>query len=240
MVNKTASDYKTYQLKNFPSTTDFAVTVVMGCPFAAPFAKALEWVAAGITDIFCSFRHVTLHTYRGYHLHATVRPAVRTPFKKDEYEKDPERVNRKQRAFIEKKAPCYRLIEEAVAQTRPFEIQVATGEIKLTPRGEILLWGRAKSPEDKEQLTGLRQRLVRTAGCHDRDAGSRIHITLGTVEDFHRLQPEQKKTVTGGGKRLLRVMKPSSTYIDRVRLIYYAHRSLRRIVSSRDMFFQCY
>ena len=232
IATKTSDDYCKYQLKNHPNTTDFGLTVVMGCPFPDAFTQGLAQLRDGLIGLFSKFPNVTLHAYRDYHFHATACPAVRTPFCKEVYERNREEMNCRQKVVIEARQLSYESIQRIVQPILAFDISIIPADIELNKRGEILLWGKAANQEDRGQLKTLKRSLVE-AGLDGTSTNSKIHITLATVEGFHRLVDSEKKRMKEKMITLLRETTLRTTHIDQVKWVYYGHRSLHHIVCSR-------
>jgi hypothetical protein len=227
-------DYEKYQLKNYPNTVDIAVTVVMGAPFEKDFCRSLR---NGIKVLESVFEHyeVRLNSYNDYHLHATVYPMIRTKF---EIDINPCKRNVNQRQEIRDKALNPEQIEEKICGTQPFYIEFRSWNIKINDRGEILLWGSAKDDEGKKELEKLRKRLRQIAGPQGMDSGFKVHITLATIQDFHKLTILQKKEIACKiNDKFDDIDVPGSVFIDQVSLVQYLHRSLSRMESSKIICF---
>lgn len=233
-----SKDYEKYQLKNHPDTVDIAVTVVMGAPFEEGFRDILGNVTEVLRRAFEHYK-VKLNIYKDYHLHATISPLIRTTFDPEIYSKDPETTKRIQREEIENRSPDLQEIEKEIDETQPFSIEFCTWDIRIGGRGEILLWGHAKDDEGKKKLEGLRKRLRKIAGPHARDKGSKVHIALATIQDFHKLTGLEKKEIAREiSDKLKSIPVPNSILIDRVRFVEYMHRSLSRVNADYDYVFK--
>ena len=228
------SEYRKYQVKNLPATVDLGVTVVMGRPFPKPFSKGLARLVDELSRILSQFPRVVFHAYKASHFHATVAPVRRTDFDLALYERAPGDLTRKQRRQIDARPVSRRRIRAVLAEASPFEIEVCNGRIEITGRGEVLLWGSARSREDRRQLASLRKELRARAGCDGRDQGHAIHVTLGAIQGFRELTRRQKEEIT----RRIRefwdsephqryLAGPGIACIRQVSLVYYRNRSLR-------------
>jgi hypothetical protein len=232
-----SDDYEKYQLKNQPNTVDIAVTIVMGAPFPTDFRKSLKNLMAKLECILEPY-DIALRMYAEHNVHATVSPIVRTTFDPDKYLKDPDTMNKIQRHEILNRELRLQQVKQEVRCTHPFSIEVCPWDIRTGKRGEILLWGSAKNDKGKKELRGLRKRLKRIAGSHARDKGSKVHIALATIKDFHKLTGLQKKDITWKlNSELEFISCPDSILIDRVKLVQYLHRSLSKVESLEEIRF---
>lgn len=237
IVEAVSHDYEKYQMKNHPDTVDVGVTVVMGAPFPGKFRNNMKSLIELFKPIFKPY-DVTLHCYSGHHLHATVSPLIRTCFDPELYLKDRDAVYRNQQQAIQSKALDLEHIKNKIRCTQPFYIAFCPLNIKILGRGEILAWGEIKDDDRRNELAELRKRLGEIAGSHSRDKGSKVHIALATIEDFHLLTGLQKKEISSTIHRELESFtNPDSVYIDRVRFLKYLHRSLARVESSEEIIF---
>lgn len=230
-----AKTYGTYQLRNRPSTVDLAKSLVMGRPFGGQFLDGIVRLCKNIESVFAPYEKVRLMAYGRSHLHATVNPVVRTEFIKELYEDTAHEMVLRQLQEIMSKDIDPASIREQVEQTAPFEIDVSSGEVEINGRGEVLLRGDAREGKSRQDLADLRKRLAEEAGLHPWDKGSKIHVTVATIEDFHELKRPEKVEIAGRIEDCLTSVALGTTLVDRVKLVFYSHRSLSREVCSEEM-----
>lgn len=216
-------------LRNFPNVFAYGLTMVMGAPFTGEkggndfLSKALQ-----ITDKIENVLNEPAHNTRGhyavcyqkYHMHATVG-AVRGSW----YE------NPNQPLLSLKPAEIPEMLT-ALREAQQFCIKLQC--IKINSQGEILVMGKTCGGESGKTLERLRIKLKNKANFQIKrhNIKNEVHITLGYLKEIPPVQKmdELKKML----EELLSSWRGRRDYfaaieISKVKLIHYAHRSIRTI-----------
>lgn len=226
-VRPAGASYDKRLVDNNPETVQYGLTAVMGLPMNGAFIQGMQAIQAAIAGVVGS-EHVSF--YGPEHTHATLASMIRSqaaPVTSLTYtvQKKPEEGGGTGTKTIDLERAA-----DIASITRPFSITF--DRVSINDAGEILLMG---SGDRTMGLQTIRQALCRDANFAGRpeDQKNEVHTMIGYLTGLRGLSAEERHTLAAAINETLKNLGETvaTIEIDRIRLVHYGHRSLRRLAA---------
>lgn len=232
-----ALDYEKYQAKNAYKKQDgtdndeYGVTMVSGMPLSIEVIKTMDIVKQALLETGILPEN-SLSFYYQNHTHATISSMIRGThdrilnliYNKVKDKGTPEETKVSTIINTDK-------ILDVTRSALPFTL--VFNSLTINGKGEILLLGNT-TKETKENLLNFRKQLITEANFDGRpeDQKDAVHTMVGYIKDFDSLTRNQKQAIAQHLENAIINLPNLGTFeVNKVYLIYYLHRSMRKVIN---------
>ncbi len=220
-IIKTTGDYDPSSLKNFPLLSAFGTTVLAGAPFSGSSAEGFQRALLAIRAIIESACADFVRLYGLHHMHTTIGSAVRSNYEQPGKAADTVLSRQGEDSDDEQGLGAIDQLLDILQSSGCRRFTAVFDRLCVNGRGEIVLLGQATG-SSAARLKQLRTDLKAVLNIRSCDETEAVHIAVGYIkEPLPRTMMDQLEA------ELKSCSEEPTVDVDAVRIVHYAHRSVR-------------